>query len=284
MKIAFIVQRYGTEILGGSEYHCRLIAERLAAAARGRGADDLRARLHHLEERVPGGHRPRPRRHRPPLRERADARHRTRSTATPTGSSTTRTRRDDEMEWLKQQGPWCPALLEYLERNHQQYDVADLLHLPLRADRAGLQIAPRKSILVPTAHDEPAIHLGHLQGACSACPAALALQHRGRAAVPDDALPDPRGRGGDDRLRRRPAAGTGVPARADAPTRTPPRREPTPRPATVRRSPPLPPHLAHARRGLPPAPSAARPVRALRRPHRSRQGLRGADRVLQHAT
>jgi glycosyltransferase involved in cell wall biosynthesis len=67
--------------------------------------------------------------------------------------------REDESEWLRQQGPWCPALAEYLEKNHHQYDVLIFFTYLYAPTVLGARIAPHKTILVPTAHDEPAIHL-----------------------------------------------------------------------------------------------------------------------------
>ncbi len=158
MKIAFVVQRYGTEILGGSEYHCRLIAERLAPKHQVEvlttcARDYVTWKNEYPEgtDRIRG------------VTVRRFANARTRDIQAFNRYSewifTSSHSRDDEMEWLKQQGPWCPALLEYLERQHHQYDVLIFFTYLYAPTVLGVKIAPHKSILVPTAHDEPAIHL-----------------------------------------------------------------------------------------------------------------------------
>jgi len=159
VKLAFIVQRYGTEILGGSEYHCRLIAERLAerhdvevltTCAR----DYITWRNEYPEgpDRIRG------------VTVRRFATTETRDIATFNQYSDwifqNAHTRDDEMTWLRRQGPWCPGLQDYLKRHHQSYDTLIFFTYLYAPTVLGLSIAPSKSILVPTAHDEPAIHLG----------------------------------------------------------------------------------------------------------------------------
>jgi glycosyltransferase involved in cell wall biosynthesis len=158
MKIAFIVQRYGTEILGGSEYHCRLIAERLAPKHQVEvlttcAADYITWNNEYPEgaDRVRGV----------TVRRFANARARDIQAFNRYSEWIFNNphSRQDELEWLRQQGPWCPALLEFLERNHQQYDILIFFTYLYAPTVLGMQIAPHKSILVPTAHDEPAIRL-----------------------------------------------------------------------------------------------------------------------------
>jgi glycosyltransferase involved in cell wall biosynthesis len=159
MKIAFVIQRYGSEILGGSEYHCRLIAERLAerhdvevltTCARDyitwnneypEGADRIRGVT---VRRFANAH---------PRDIEAFNRYSDWIFNHPHT-------RDDEMRWLEEQGPWCPPLVEYLERHHRSYDALIFFTYLYAPTVLGLAVAPDRSILVPTAHDEPAIHLG----------------------------------------------------------------------------------------------------------------------------
>jgi glycosyltransferase involved in cell wall biosynthesis len=158
MRIAFVVQRYGAEILGGSEYHCRLVAERLAArhdvevlttCAR----DYITWKNDYPEgtDRIRG------------VTVRRFANAQTRDIAAFNQYSdwifANPHTRDDEMKWLEMQGPWCPALLEYLKRNHRTYDALIFFTYLYAPTVLGLEIDPSRSILVPTAHDEPAIRL-----------------------------------------------------------------------------------------------------------------------------
>jgi len=188
VKLAFVIQRYGAEVLGGSEQLCRLVAERLAAShdvevlttcARDyvtwkneypEGADRIRgvtvrrfanARTRDLEA----------------FNQYSDWIYNNPHT------------RDDEIEWLKQQGPWCPSLIEYLKRHQQQYDVLIFFTYLYAPTVLGLEVAPSRSVLVSTAHDEPAIRLGIFKDVFST-PAALLYLTESECRFVHDQFPD----------------------------------------------------------------------------------------------
>jgi len=158
VKIAFIVQRYGAEILGGSEYHCRLIAERLALK---HDVEVLttcaRDYITWANEYPEGNDRIRG------VTVRRFKNSRTRDITTFNQYSDWifhhEHTRADELSWLEQQGPWCPPLLDYLQKHHRQYDALIFFTYLYAPTVLGLDIDPARSILVPTAHNEPAIHL-----------------------------------------------------------------------------------------------------------------------------
>lgn len=159
MRIAFIVQRYGTEILGGAEYACRLMAERLATRHEVEvlttcARDYVTWRNEYPEgaDRVRG------------VTVRRFSNSQTRDIAAFNRYSDWIYHQPhdaaDELEWLKQQGPWSPSLIEYLTRHHRSYDALIFFTYLYAPTVLGLRIDPARSILIPTAHDEPPIYLG----------------------------------------------------------------------------------------------------------------------------
>jgi glycosyltransferase involved in cell wall biosynthesis len=158
VKIAFIIQRYGPEVLGGSEHLCRLVAERLAAThdvdvitTCARDYVTWKNEFPEGADRVKGV----------TLRRFPTAAVRDIDAFNAYSEWIYQNSHSpaDEMNWLKQQGPWAPALIEYLKRSHQQYDVLIFFTYLYATTVLGLEVAPQRSILVSTAHDEPAIRL-----------------------------------------------------------------------------------------------------------------------------
>jgi glycosyltransferase involved in cell wall biosynthesis len=158
VKLGFVIQRYGAEVLGGSEQLCRLVAERLAAAhdveVLTTCARDYITWANEYPEgadRIKGV----------TVRRFANARTRDLESFNRYSDwifSHPHTR-GDEISWLEQQGPWSPHLIEFLRRNQQQYDVLIFFTYLYAPTVLGLEVAPQRSILVATAHDEPAIRL-----------------------------------------------------------------------------------------------------------------------------
>ena len=162
MKLAFVVQRYGADIAGGSEGHCRQLAQRLASR------HDITVLTTCARDYV------------------------TWANSYPAGAATdgsvrvrrfpvARTRNlsvfgdlSDQVfdggapmaqqeAWFKANGPDAPALLEHLRTRGADYDLILFWTYRYAPSYFGLPLVPDRAVLVPTAEEDPAIDLEMLK-------------------------------------------------------------------------------------------------------------------------
>lgn len=154
-RLAIINQRYGLEVNGGSEYYTRLIAEHLKegydvqvlttcavdyvtwANYYSEGEEDINGVC---VKRFP-----------------VERERNTSEFNRFTEQILDEAKRTPSLEqrWIEEQGPFCPALIKYLIANKQNYDVFIFVTYLYYLTAVGLPEVAEKSILIPTAHDEP---------------------------------------------------------------------------------------------------------------------------------
>jgi len=156
-KILFVVQRYGLEVNGGAELHCRQLAERLIGdydvSVLTTCAIDYVTWKNEYEagtEYINGVK---------VIRKKVDfERNQNKFNKISEKINNDKENKDLGIEWQKAQGPHSSELIKYLKDYKKNYDVIIFLTYLYYTTYFGLQIAPEKSILIPTAHDEPPIY------------------------------------------------------------------------------------------------------------------------------
>jgi glycosyltransferase involved in cell wall biosynthesis len=153
MKLAFVIQRYGEEVLGGAESLTRQVAEKLALSW---PVEILTTCA--LEFTTWANYYPVGRAYingvpvqRFPLEQ---PRHPEFDQIHATLINNSQATILDEIEWLKAQGPYSPQLLCYLSEHYSDYDLLIFVGYLYFHTYFGLQVAPHRSVLIPTLHDE----------------------------------------------------------------------------------------------------------------------------------
>jgi glycosyltransferase involved in cell wall biosynthesis len=162
MRLAFVVQRYGLEVNGGAELHCRLVVEHLA---RRREVEQVRVLTTcALDHATWKNHYP-PGLHRvgeieverfpvtfPRLRQL--------QTLLGYGALTRLRLRPLEAPWVIAQGPFAPGLVRAVERAVPVFDAFVFFTYLYHPTVYGVPRVRERALLIPTAHDEPALRLG----------------------------------------------------------------------------------------------------------------------------
>jgi glycosyltransferase involved in cell wall biosynthesis len=152
LKLGFVVQRYGLDIAGGAEYHCRLVAEHLARHAEVEVlttcAKDYVTWENHYPEGVETLRDVRVRRF---AVERPREIHRFAEWSRRVEGPHTEA---DELRWLEEEGPLSPRLVEAVGQRRASYDFLVFFSYRYYTTYHGLRAAPERALLVPTAEND----------------------------------------------------------------------------------------------------------------------------------
>lgn len=164
-RVALVVQRYGPEVAGGAETAARWIAEQLATRmyveVLTTCAIDYTTWINHF----------------PPGKSTANGvtifrfpvdqpRDWSRSVKE-TGRFMLRERTlDEEVAWVRQEGPFSSALLQFIKQKAAHYDAFIFFTYLYATTCFGLPLVADKAILVPTAHDEPFLYMEIFRRLC----------------------------------------------------------------------------------------------------------------------
>ena len=158
MKLALVVQRYGLDINGGAELHCRWIAERLGKYAETevlttKAVDYLTWKnAIPADEETINGIRVRRFPVTRPRRPEKFGRLQNHLLANDHSDA-------DELRWLDEEGPLSPSLIDFIRERADEYDYFIFFSYRYYHSYWGIQAVPHKSILVPTAERDPVIGL-----------------------------------------------------------------------------------------------------------------------------
>ncbi len=158
MKLACVVHRYGVDFAGGSEAHCRHIAERLAQSHEVTvlttcARDHITWRNEYpAGESTLNGVRV----HRfPVVRQRSLHRFHDISEIAFSGTASAA----DQEEWFRENGPETPALVDYLRSHGGEFDRVLFWAFRYAEVYFGLPHVADRAILVPTAEEDPLIRM-----------------------------------------------------------------------------------------------------------------------------
>ncbi len=159
MKVAIVVQRYGTEINGGAELHARYVAEHLARHVSVEVFTTCARDYITWANDYPAGESAAG-----PITVRRFAVSHPRDPRTFGGWServfAARHSVNDELAWLDAEGPTSPALVRHLVDHQAEFDFVLFFSFRYYHAYHGARAVPGKAILVPTAERDEALGLG----------------------------------------------------------------------------------------------------------------------------